>query len=466
MNPSPGKPRDHTCVLTLQAERPGGVPTVVDWWFTFLNRWGHRATALYAAFEGDGIGRWERLRQTIRTWRVHRRKDHPHPTLANAPLPAPLWLFYFMPQWIFGNLFDQFDQVVVAGGPCLHALPLALRRKRYILWLGTMYEDELRGKVLINDEWAKGILSSPFWPFLAWQERLVLRRASRILTQSPYTMRRVQEAVPEVSDRTELVMVPVDVSRFNPLPDDERDTGERFILNVSRINDPRKNIPLLLRAFARVHQQLPDVKLVLAGDEPGPRLQSLRDELGLEDAVVFKGKVSRDELVDLYRRAQLFVISSTQEGLGIVMLEAMACGTPVVATDCGGPEGIVINDQTGRLVSNNNADALVDAVTDLLTDRQKLLSMRRRCVNFIESHASPSVVEEQLHAAFAQTFPTSYASTHIPSERAEPRVGHLHEWLALTWLLLVLAGTLQHQFIIHWPSIQARLIAPLLMTRP
>ncbi|MGB4676773.1 MAG: hypothetical protein WBH90_08600, partial [Aggregatilineales bacterium] len=122
------------------AERPGGVPTVVDWWFTFLNRWGHRATALYAAFEGDGIGRWERLRQTIRTWRVHRRKDHPHPTLANAPLPAPLWLFYFMPQWIFGNLFDQFDQVVVAGGPCLHALPLALRRERYILWLGTIYE--------------------------------------------------------------------------------------------------------------------------------------------------------------------------------------------------------------------------------------------------------------------------------------------------------------------------------------
>jgi len=71
-----------------------------------------------------------------------------------------------------------------------------------------------------------------------------------------------------------------------------------------------------------------------------------------------------------------------------------------------------------------------------------------------------------LHPLSSKNSCTPPSPKRFRSERAEPRAGRLHEWLALAWVLLVLAGTLQHQFIIHWPSIQARLIAPLLMTRP
>ncbi len=462
---------DRTCILTVQADRPGGVPTVVDWWHTFLTHWGHQPTVLYAAFEGEGINYWQRLMLTLRMWRLHPRPEHPHPTLANAPLPAPLWMFYFVPQWVFGGVLDRFDQIVVAGGPCLHALPLALRRMPYVLWIGTLYEDELRGKTLIGDKWARRVLKSPTWPILAGQERLVLRRASQILAQSPYTRRRILETAPEVADRLDLAMVPVDDERFRPLPPQARaETQEQYLLNISRINDPRKNIPLLLEAFARIAARYPALKLVLAGDEPQPALLSQCERLGIGGSVIFRGKVPPDELAELYQRAELFVISSTQEGLGIVMLEAMACGTPVVATDCGGPEGIVIDGETGRLVPNNEPEALTAVILDLLDHPARLEAMRERCTAFVRQNCTRPVVERTLYSHFARAFPASQAAHRnifevrapAPDAGATKQKASLREGLALAWAVVVLAAYVQHQAAIHGASIWARLIKPLL----
>jgi glycosyltransferase involved in cell wall biosynthesis len=460
----------HTCILTIQADRPGGVPTVDDWWHTFLTRWGQRAIVLYAAFVGDGISRFQRLILTLRWWRAHPRPEHPHPTIANAPLPVPLWLFYFVPQWIAGPVLNTFDEVVVSGGPCLHALPLALRGRPYILWIGTLYRDELEGKALIGDAWARSVLASRFWPFLAWQERLVLHRASRILVQSPYTLRRIREELPAVADRLDLVMVPVDEGRFHALSGGGADRpAGRYILNVSRINDPRKNIPLLLEAFVRVHAHLPDLRLVLAGDSPAAHLVTRCEQLGIRESVVFRGKVEMDELAALYRGADLFVISSAQEGLGIVMIEAMACGTPVVATDCGGPEGIVINGQTGQIVPNNDPQALADALLRLLSDPAGLDHLRQGCLEFVRQNCALPVVERRLYGHFAAVFPRSAAArqqlfTDLPpaSLSEQPGRPRLLEAAAAGWAVFVLILYLVHQWAILGPSIRAQLIDPLL----
>ena len=80
------------------------------------------------------------------------------------------------------------------------------------------------------------------------------------------------------------------------------------------------------------------MKLKLVGDKPSASLMALSKSLGIESDIEFLDVRPRDELVDLYRRATLFVMPSRQEGLGIVVLEAMACGLPVVSTRCGGPE--------------------------------------------------------------------------------------------------------------------------------
>nr|MBN1229052.1 glycosyltransferase [Anaerolineae bacterium] len=441
-----------TCILTLQAARPGGIPTVDDWWYRFLTGWGHQAVVLYAVFEGEGVTRWQRLKQTLRTWAIHPRPEHPNPTYANAPLPVPLWLMYWVPQWLTGSLWDQFNRIVVSGGPCLHALPLALLRQDYVVWLGTLYEDELRGKAMIHDEWAQRVLQNCFWPFLAWQERLVLRRARHILAQSPYTLRRVVESIPGAAGKTTLAMVPVDTNQFKPAPDKANNDLSGYILNVSRFNDPRKNTALLLEAFAQVRKQHPAIKLVLAGDTPEEPVLNLVDQLNLKDAVIFKGRLETNALVDLYQRASLFVISSTQEGLGIVMLEAMACGTPVIATDCGGPEGIVQDGLTGRLVRNNDQDKLAETISDLLDDPDTLKQMAKKCVLFIEENCSPGAVEQIIHQHMEA------ASTAGSEPVNEPKV----RWaLAAAWAVIVFAAYMVHQWIIHGPAVLDQILQPL-----
>lgn len=415
-SPAEGSKR-RTCVLTIQADRPGGVPTVIDWWHRFLTEWGHEATSLYAPFEPyvARFSLWERLVHTVRTWRTHPRPDHPRPTLANAPPPVPLWLFYFMPQWILGRVLDLYDQFVVAGGPCLMALPLALRQKSFILWIGTLYEDELRGKALTGDRWAQQVLNGRFWKLLQWQERFVLRRATRILAQSPYTARRIVEAVPEVKGRLQLVMIPIDTDTFFPLEGKERALPGPILLSVGRINDPRKNAPMLLRAFATVRKSIPDASLILAGEEPSADLRALCDSLRLQDSVIFRGTVSREELVTLYQCADVFLLASTQEGLGIVLLESMACGTPIIATDCGGPEGIVVDGVTGSIAANNDDEAFAHSVVSLLQDLPSLRAMRKNCVRFIEEHCTRDKVEEEIYHSFVEVFPDSHAAHHAVS---------------------------------------------------
>jgi glycosyltransferase involved in cell wall biosynthesis len=160
----------------------------------------------------------------------------------------------------------------------------------------------------------------------------------------------------------------VDVEEFRPLG--ERClSDEKYILTVGRLNDPRKNVDLLLEAFHRIASQHPTVNLVTAGLTPPPESfwVSVRDR-GLTKRVRHVAKPSAQELVDLYQRACVFVLSSDEEGLGIVLLEAMACGVPVVATRCGGPDGFVSDGENGCLVGLRDSAAMAERLGRLLED--------------------------------------------------------------------------------------------------
>jgi glycosyltransferase involved in cell wall biosynthesis len=108
--------------------------------------------------------------------------------------------------------------------------------------------------------------------------------------------------------------------------------------------------------------------LVLAGrsgpsDADWVRAQSL----GIRPHVTFREDVSLETLVELYRAAACYVVSSNEEGLGLTILEAMACGRPVVSTRCGGPSTVVVEGETGRLVPPRDPDALADALRAVLS---------------------------------------------------------------------------------------------------
>ncbi|MBN1122470.1 MAG: glycosyltransferase family 4 protein [Anaerolineae bacterium] len=392
----PGKA---AAILTIEAGIPGGVPTVVEITYRALERWGYQPTVYRSQFAEGDLSPWERIRTAARDRKPRLIDERGLDTMIVPAPPVPFWGFYAVPQFTIGKLLGVYRGVFVVSGSANVALPLALRSKPYALWLATTYRDELEAKAAVGDQWAQSVLSKPSWRLIEWQEKLAIRRAKRVLSMSYHTAERIRELVPEAAGRVETVPVPVDTTIYRPDPDTRRESpyGE-YLLLAARINDPRKNVGMLIRAFAIIHERHPQIKLVLAGEAPDEPLRSLVNSLGIGRSVVFAGMVSREELLKLYQGATLFVLPSTQEGLGIVVLEALACGTPVIATRCGGPEGFVIDGETGKLVDDpHDAEAFAEAVLNVLPSAGQ---MRERCAAFAEAVYSYPVVEARLRQAF------------------------------------------------------------------
>lgn len=159
----------------------------------------------------------------------------------------------------------------------------------------------------------------------------------------------------------------IDVESFHPLSQRSL-IADPYILCVARLSDPRKNIGLLLEAYAQLPSALIDrVRLVLAGSSGPPTSFWQRvSELGLQQRVSYIARPERDALISLYQNASVFALPSDEEGLGVVLLEAMACAVPVVVTRCGGPDGIITDGTDGYLVALDDAQGMSARLRQLL----------------------------------------------------------------------------------------------------
>lgn len=139
------------------------------------------------------------------------------------------------------------------------------------------------------------------------------------------------------------------------------------ILSVGRLS-PEKNFSLLIRSFAQLRPQASPPRLAIIGDGPErPALQKLIDRLGLSERVRLLGQCENP--FAYMRRAAMFVLASRFEGFGNVLIEAMACGIPVISTDCPvGPHEILEGGRYGTLVATDDADALTEAIEARLRD--------------------------------------------------------------------------------------------------
>lgn len=195
--------------------------------------------------------------------------------------------------------------------------------------------------------------------------RSVQRRLSAQVAVSRAAAAFLSRAVP---GRVEIVPNGVDVRRFSdPGPPAQGLPGSRRILWVARL-DPQKGFPVMVRAFARVAAELDDVSLVVVGDGRD------RDALGLlskadRDRVAVLGTVAHDHLPAYHAAADVFASPATgQESFGITLVEAMAAGLPVVATDIPGYREVLTDGVEGLLVPPGDPDALAGALRRVLTD--------------------------------------------------------------------------------------------------
>lgn len=174
----------------------------------------------------------------------------------------------------------------------------------------------------------------------------------------------------------------VDTDLFHPQPSDDLVSreGRRVVLFVGSmdVTHAHKGLDILIRSVAQLQDRYKDILLIAVGKGDAiPRYQKLANALGLDDHILFPGSVENFELANFYRSADVCVLPSTNrsEGLGLVLIEASACQTPIIGTRVGGIPLAVLDNITGLLVPPGDVNALAGAIDRILanTDLATLL---------------------------------------------------------------------------------------------
>ena len=227
---------------------------------------------------------------------------------------------------------------------------------------------------------------------------MVLRRADAVVCQSE-AMKRDLDASLGASSHLRVIGNPIDVDKVASAASQSRPTlaGTPALVSVGRLA-PQKGHDVLLRAMVKVRARYPGVHLTIIGDGPDrASLQELARALGLDEAVSFAGFIA--EPLPHVKAADLFVLASRYEGFPNAALEAMACGTPAVLTDCPGANAEIIEaGMNGRLASAVEPDAVADALFAALDElpRYDRPRIQARCDERFASHRIVARYEQMI----------------------------------------------------------------------
>ncbi|MEX0786673.1 MAG: glycosyltransferase family 4 protein [Dehalococcoidia bacterium] len=218
-----------------------------------------------------------------------------------------------------------------------------------------------------------------FHPF--FMQEFVARRLDRIITGSGNSAESVASAFSLRPEQIEVIYDGVDTEAFRP---QEAPRQPSSLLYVGNSDDRNKGSRYLLEALALLKHRT-DLRLTVVDRLHAYVVPLLARELGIEDRVTLTGRLIREELVRRYNQTQLFVSPSLYEGFGLPAAEAMACGTPVLATTAGAYPEIIEDGVSGVLVPPGDAPALAAAIERILADSELQLRLgqagRRRIVD-------------------------------------------------------------------------------------
>jgi phosphatidyl-myo-inositol dimannoside synthase len=212
------------------------------------------------------------------------------------------------------------------------------------------------------------------WERLPESQRIALFQANSIWTISRYSRDRLCETNEIDPNKVEILPCVVDGNIFTPAEKPPKIiekyglANSRVLMTVARLwsGDIYKGVDVTIRALPKIVSVFPDVKyLVIGRGDDRPRLEQLAKDLGVGDRVVFAGFVTTDTLFEHYRAADAYIMPS-QEGFGIVYLEAMACGIPVLSGDADGSADPLQNGRLGWRVPHRDPDAVAAACIEIL----------------------------------------------------------------------------------------------------
>lgn len=244
-------------------------------------------------------------------------------------------------------------------------------------------------------------------PFRIEAERVVVRGANRIVCASEHEKQLLVELYGACPHCIAVVPCGVDLELFQPMDKEEarRRLGlrdhERIILFVGRI-EPLKGVDILIGAAAQLHGQEDFYLLIVGGDGHArsemTHLQRLASGLGIDHHVSFIGPVDHERLPLFYNAADVCVVPSFYESFGLVAVEAMACGTPVVASRVGGLTVTVRDGETGYLVPWQCAEPFAERLELLLGNRELRRALGRTAREQMQRFCWASVAEGVIKA--------------------------------------------------------------------
>jgi len=257
----------------------------------------------------------------------------------------------------------------------------------------------LKNKIAKNDREKEG-------DYRISGEKEVIASSDRIVASTINEKDQLIDLYDAPEEKIEIIPPGVDISRFYPIPPDEAKDflnithGEKMLLFVGRI-EPLKGIDTLIQSIAQMRKsdilsECPHYLYIIGGDPDDKneeidnelnRLRRLCEQLGVGDLIIFSGKKNQDTLQYYYSAAEIVVMPSNYESFGMVALEAMACGTPVIATQVGGLQHLVKDGVTGFTIPHNNPDALEEKISQLICNSNLRVQLKENCVEYARTYA-------------------------------------------------------------------------------
>ncbi len=320
----------------------------------------------------------QNLTEGIQTYRVW-----------HKPLPIPK-ISYLLYLW---SAFQAFRRITTKGvrWDIIHAhvfqagLPAVLIGRSHSI------------PVIVTEHWSlfpKKLLD----PFSIWKASIAFRWAQVVM---PVSLS-LQQAIEAYGIKARFHVVPnvVDTQLFYPnsFPQSKSQSLKRLLFVGLLDPSHKKGVPHLLQALAQLRHVRDDWHLDIVGDGP-PRseYERLAIDLGLANKVTFHGLKSKQEVAEFMRQAHLFVLSSLFETFGVVAIEALATGIPVLSTRCGGPEELIVDD-VGMLVPPSDAEALCKGLDHMLNHLESFPP--DRVSRYAHERFSPQQIGKLLHDTY------------------------------------------------------------------
>lgn len=231
-------------------------------------------------------------------------------------------------------------------------------------------------------------------PLLKIIDDNLVKKIDYLIANSRYTFSEINKIYRR---RPDLIAYPgADINKFRP-----KSKKQNYLFTVSRL-DKQKNIDIIIKAFKVLPEKIQNKYYLEIGGEGTEKnnLINLADRLGLKEKIIFSGQISEKDLPVKYSQAKLVLFTAKDEPFGIVPVEAMACGTPVIAFKSGGVKESVVDSKTGILTEKNDPVLFAKTITRLLVEPNVLENMGKKARQHVRKNFTWDITADKIDNLF------------------------------------------------------------------